>query len=100
MKYREKVVTELAEHLVRFGLNKCPVCDGETLAISKYPVLVNFGGFPHDKLDSRHDPDANVWYAAKVECEICGHMLFFNVEKFHSGDDKILYMGDTEPEDD
>jgi len=98
MKYRKKVVNELAEHLARFGLSKCPVCESETLAISPYPVLVNFGGFPLEKNDRRHDPDANVWYAAKVECDLCGHMLLFNVEKFHSGDDKILYLGDVEPE--
>jgi hypothetical protein len=99
MKLREKVLNELSAHLTRFGLSRCSVCEGGALGISPYPVLVNFGGFPHEKADKRHDPDANVWYAAKVECDMCGHMQLFNIEKFHSGDDKIFYLGDVEPED-
>jgi hypothetical protein len=97
MKFREKVVTELGEHLVRFGLRKCPVCDGGALAISRRPVILTVGGLHFDQSDPRHDPDANIEYAAKVECDVCGHILLFNVERFYSGDEPVLYTGPEEP---
>jgi hypothetical protein len=100
VKYRQKVLTELSEHLVRFGLRKCPVCDSETLAISRLPVIVAIGGFSHhEPSDPRHDPDSNVNFAAKVECDVCGYMLLFNVERFHTGDEPIIYTGPEEPPD-
>jgi hypothetical protein len=98
VRFRQKIVRELRDHIARLGLRSCPVCGSETLGISDYPVLVSFGGFPHEKTDPRHDPEANVWFAAKVECQVCGYMMFFNSERFHHGDEPVLFQGTREYE--
>jgi hypothetical protein len=98
VRFRQKIVIELGEHIARLGLRSCPGCDSETLGISPYPVILNFGGFQHEKTDARYDPEANIYYAAKVECHVCGYMMLFNSEQFHHGDEPILFMGTPEHE--
>ena len=66
--------------------------------ISDYPVILNYGGFHHEQPDPRHDPEANIYYAAKVECSLCGYMMLFNSERFHHGDEPVLFMGTREYE--
>ena len=99
MRFRKKAVLEMRDHIARLGLSGCSICGSETsLGLSDYPVLVSFGGFPHEKTDPRHDPEANVWFAVKVECQVCGHMLFFNSEGFSGGDEPVLFVGSREYE--
>jgi hypothetical protein len=35
------------------------------------------------------DDDTDVLHFVRVECEVCGHSLLFNTEKFFKGDDPI-----------
>lgn len=95
MRFRQKVVIELRDHLARLGLRGCSVCGSETsLGISDYPVIVSYGGTGgYDESDPRYDPEANIWFAAKVECQVCGHMTFFNSERFHHGDEPVMFQG-------
>lgn len=99
MRFRQKTLKEIAEHIVRLGLAKCPVCGSESsLGASPYPVLLSFGGFHHEPRDPRHDPEANVWFAVNVECQVCGHMMLFNSERFHHGNEPVLFQGSIELE--
>lgn len=98
MRFRKKALIEMRDHLSRLGLTTCSVCGTGALALSDYPVLVHFGGLPHDKTDPKHDPEANVWFAVKVECDVCGNMQFFNSDRFHGGDEPVLFIGSRELE--
>jgi hypothetical protein len=99
VRFRQKIVVELRDHIARLGLRSCPVCASETgLHISDYPVLVSYGGLPLEPDDPLHDPEANVWFAAKVECKVCGHMMLFNSAAFHHGDEPVLFHGSRELE--
>jgi hypothetical protein len=100
MRFRSKTQQEIMARLSQLGLSSCSVCQTGALFVSPYPVLVNFGGFPVDPSDPRHDPDANVWFALKVECDVCGHMMLFNSERYHGPDEKVLYRGPVEPQSD
>jgi hypothetical protein len=57
VRFRDDVVTALSEHIVRLGLRQCPVCDGDSLQISRLPVILTVGGLHHDRDDPRHDPE-------------------------------------------
>lgn len=98
VRFRKKILAELRDHISRLGLHSCPVCNSQTLGISEFPVIVNYGGFQFEQTDPRYDPEANIHYAILVECAICGHMMFFNSERFHHGDEPILFMGTREHE--
>jgi hypothetical protein len=98
VRFRQKIARELRDHISRLGLSTCPVCGSQALAISDYPVIVNYGGFHHEEGDPRRDPEANIYYAAKVECDVCGYMMLFNSERFHHGDEPTLFMGTRERE--
>jgi ssDNA-binding Zn-finger/Zn-ribbon topoisomerase 1 len=100
MRFRRRVLKEIAGHIRRLGLSRCPVCGGESsLAASRLPAIINCGGWPHERDDPRHDPDAYVWFAVKVECDSCGHMLLFNSERFRHGDEPVFVVGFREHED-
>ena len=100
MRYGKKVLTEIAAWITSLGLRSCPVCGSDSsLGASPYPVLLNIGGFHHEKNDPRWDPEANVRFMIEVRCEVCGHSMLFDSEKFHPGDEPILFSGPPERED-
>jgi hypothetical protein len=82
--------------IAELGLNKCPICDGETIGIAERPAMLYIGGFLFEKDDPRRDPDANVVYAVDFTCQVCGYIMLFDSEKFHRGDAKILAFRDED----
>jgi hypothetical protein len=98
MRFRQKSLLGMRDQLSRLGLSTCNVCGTGNLGVSDYPVIVSFGGVHHEKPDPRHDPEANIWYAVKVECDLCGHMMFFNSERYHTGNEQVLFLGSRELE--
>lgn len=98
MRFRQKTLIGIRDQLSRLGLADCDVCETGNLGLSDYPVILSFGGLPHDEGDPRHDPEANIYYAVKIECNMCGQMKFFNAERFHHGDEPILFLGTREYE--
>jgi ribosomal protein S27AE len=86
MKWEESILAEVQAHLVRLGLEKCPTCGSGTLAGDKRPVVLPIGGVPWGIKDA----DTNVLFMVRVECQMCGHSLLFNSERFHSGDTPTL----------
>jgi hypothetical protein len=62
-------------------------------------VLLDVGGFHHEKDDPRHDPEANVMFMVRVYCQLCGYVLLFDSEQFRGGDEPVLFMGPPELEE-
>lgn len=89
-RFRKKIRREISDRIVAFGLTECPVCNGTTLSVSPYPVMVSYGGIHYEKGDPRHDAEANVNYMLKVECSICGYVMLFNSEQHRGPDEKTL----------
>lgn len=96
MRFRESVLKTISERIAQLGLKKCPVCDGELLAVDSRPVLLQFGGLKSTKESPTGDPDANVWFMIRVGCEACGYAMLFDSEKFHGPNEPILVRGDEE----
>ena len=91
LRVRQKILTEIAARINQLGLQQCSVCGSDSaLHASPYPVILQIGGFHHEKDDPRHDPEANVRYMIEVRCEVCGHSILFDSEKFYTGDDPIF----------
>jgi hypothetical protein len=99
MKWRQKILDEVKGHLVRLGLTTCPICESGDLRVDKRPGLVHVGGFPHERDDPRWDPDANVYFVCVVICNLCGHTMMFDSDKFHTSDELTMYVGPEEPEE-
>jgi hypothetical protein len=92
VKFAPPIRDEIAAHLTRLGLNKCPVCEAGVLGIAEKPVLLFSGGapWPVASLGGKPDPDATLDYMARIECNMCGYNMLFNVERFHDGDAPVL----------
>jgi hypothetical protein len=92
MKFAPPIRGEIQAHLVRLGLDKCPVCEAGVLGIAEKPVLVFSGGAPWPvlSLGGKPDPDAIVDYMVRVECDMCGYNMLFNAERFHDGDTPVM----------
>ena len=94
VKWAAPVREEIAAHLVRLGLTKCPICDAETLSIDGRPVALPVGGAPwtNPEREKPKDPDADVYFMVRIECEVCGYNMLFNVERFHDGDTPVFAL--------
>lgn len=55
--------------------------------------MVYIGGIHHEQGHPRHDPEANVIFAVRMTCDVCGYMMLFDSEKFQAGDEKMLFIG-------
>lgn len=100
MRFRKKILEEIAAQITRLGLQRCPICTSDSaMGASPYPVLLNIGGFPHERSDPRWDPEANVRFMLEVRCEVCGHSILFDSEKFHGPNEPVLVNVPPELED-
>lgn len=93
MRFTESAIEEIAGRLVQLGLSTCQVCgSASTLGADKRPVVLPIGGASWNPKGGPAlvDPDANVLFMLRVECEACGNSLLFNSEKFFSGDTPIF----------
>lgn len=98
MRFRKKSLEQMAEKIVQLGLNECPVCHTGAILVNRYPAIISIGGFQHDKTDPRHDPEANVIFAVRLTCDVCGYMLLFDSEKFSPKGERTLFRGSEELE--
>ncbi|HTA33492.1 MAG TPA: hypothetical protein VK721_08720 [Solirubrobacteraceae bacterium] len=39
------------------------------------------------------EPSGNVLFMVRVECQVCGHTMLFNSERFFTGDEPIIERG-------
>jgi hypothetical protein len=81
----QPAIDAIRERIVALGINRCPVCDsGTTIGVDYRPVVVPVGGPSWAGGDV--DQHADLLYMVRLECDLCGLNLFFNVEKFYTGD--------------
>jgi hypothetical protein len=99
MRFRKKALDQMGARIVEMGLSECPVCHTGAILISRLPAMVYVGGIHHEPGHPRHDPEANAVFAVRLTCDVCGYMLLFDSEKFYSGDEKIMFLGPQELED-
>lgn len=88
--FRKEILEEIRNRINTLGLTACPVCGSEDrMQVSRIPVVMHIGGH-----FERHEPDAdptvNILFYVQVVCDLCGHAMFFDSEKFHSGDEPVL----------
>jgi hypothetical protein len=89
MRWRSEILAEVGEHIVRLGLKRCPVCESDsTLYADPQPIMLPIGGAPWPNPPSRQGPEpgANVLFMVMVRCELCGHAMMFDSERFHGPD--------------
>ena len=95
MRYRKTVLAEIESVITRLGLERCSVCRSDSsMGASPYPVLLPIGGFP-----GGNDPEANMRFMVEIRCEVCGHSMLFDANKFHGPDERILFIGTPEEEE-
>ena len=91
MQYTEEFIAEVAGHISRLGLTVCPICKTDaSLNAWRLPVTLEVGGARHPPRDKRHDPDATTLFMVTVECNLCGHVMLFNSNRFRRGDEPIF----------
>ena len=93
MRWDDAVIRDFREHLAHVGLDRCPVCGSETLAIANGPVVVSRSGAAWmERGRPGYDSHANPLYMFMVECEFCGHVLLFNSERIDPADRPVLRL--------
>ena len=88
MRWRDQTLQGITDRISALGLNQCPICGGETLAAWRKPVILPIGGAPWT--DHPAHAGSNFLYMVAVVCDVCGHTLLFDSEKFHHGDEYTL----------
>ena len=88
----------MAARIGELGRSECPVSHTGVILVARHPALIPTGGLHQDEADPRHDPDANVTFAVRLTCDVCGYMLLFDSEKFHPTGEKTLFVGSEELE--
>lgn len=88
MLYTNEVLERISAELQRLGLGTCPVCSGSALNTDRRPVVMTVGGG-----GGLEDSTTNIAYHLRILCDMCGHVMLFDVERYVSGDDRILETG-------
>jgi hypothetical protein len=86
MLFTEPAIKEMAARITSLGLQTCPVCGSGTLEALPRPILLPVGGCPW--LEDR-DAGTNVLIMLAATCDLCGHMMLFDSEKF-SGPEQLM----------
>lgn len=68
------------------------------MSVSKRPVILSVGGLAWEDRETR-DEDATIKFAVEIRCGLCGYIMLFDAEKFHSGDEPTMTMLTVEEED-
>jgi hypothetical protein len=100
MRFSKRALQEMQERIVQMGLSGCPVCDSGALKVWRKPMMESIGDVYRDKDDPQRDPESNVLFMVHVECDACGHALYFNSERLIRSDVPHLVTGLTEEEED
>lgn len=90
MQWSQQFLEEFDAHISQLGLESCAVCDSErAYVIHRQPALVSIGGLS-DPNGPPADENTNVLFVVMVECQICGHLSWFNSARFRTDDEPIL----------
>jgi hypothetical protein len=90
--WQDSALREISDKLVQLGLDQCRVCGSPTaLGVDKRPVILPVGGVPWPT-SGTPDPDANGLFMVRLECNVCGHSMLFNSERFITGDTPALKL--------
>jgi hypothetical protein len=95
VKFTDDAITTIANRITALGLQRCPICDGQTMHAAHRPVVMNIGGIPGS---TTQDVGTNILYMALVRCDVCGHAMFFDAEKFYGSDEPMLEREAPKPD--
>jgi ribosomal protein S27AE len=99
VRFRKTTVQAISDQIVRLGLDNCPVCSStESMAVSRRPVILSVGGLAWEDPATR-DRDANISFAVRIRCGLCGYIMLFDAEKFHSGEEPTMTLLSYDEED-
>jgi hypothetical protein len=90
VRFREDILGTIGQRVAALGLQACPVCDRQPLAVDRRPVILSVGGAAWAVEGSGADATTDVLYMLAVTCDLCGHAMLFNAEKFYGGDEPIF----------
>ncbi len=90
--FTQQALDTMSERITQLGLATCPVCGSDQLGLMRWPGVLHVGG--HRERGDPRDSSENILFMAIVECQLCGHVLLFDSEKFHGGDERILQPGE------
>jgi hypothetical protein len=98
VRWRTTFVHEVQRQLKHLGLNRCFICGSDHLTTHSYPLLALMGGMPHIP-GTTIDPEISQDYLLRFDCRTCGYQMFFNSERFRTGDEPILISQGSEEEE-
>jgi len=91
----------MLERLGQLGvIGTCPICGSGTMRVLTRPVELEIGGSYRAEVHTGvKDPEANVLFYVIIECDLCGHALFFNSERLTPQSDRTIIVGMTREEE-
>ena len=98
-RWTQAALDQMTERIVQLGLRACPVCQTQNLHVIKVPGIVSIGEVFRENSEHQ-DGFGNIIFAVVIQCDTCGHLMFFNSESFYKGDDPIMTdrgYGDERP---
>ncbi|MGA7418749.1 MAG: hypothetical protein WBW80_12200 [Acidimicrobiales bacterium] len=98
MRWRQTSLDAMVERLGQLGaIGSCKVCGSGTMQVRTRPVEVEIGGsYRAEARTGEKDPEASVLFLVMVECDLCGHALFFNSPQLSGFDEKLIVRPDQE----
>jgi hypothetical protein len=100
-RWRKTFMAEVAGTLQNLGVKACPMCGSAELGIGRRPVLIVDGEFPPPVggVPLEADRDRQMTFAVQIECSTCGYLMLFNAERYRTGKEPILVVGETEEDE-
>jgi hypothetical protein len=95
-RWRRRFLQDVMAELMRLGLSACPVCGASELEMLARPRLLHVGGPGAQGWRRSAAADESMDYLVAVRCDLCGHELLFDSERYRRSGDSVLVSG---PED-
>jgi hypothetical protein len=87
---------EVREKIGQLGLARCLVCASEELEVYNYPAVLPVAGFAWEP-PNRRDEESNVMFMVMIGCSACGHTMFFDSDRFRTGDEPTVQSRAASP---
>jgi hypothetical protein len=88
MHFTDSTIAVITERLAQLGFGACPVCASASMKIDRRPGVLEVGGVDHETRGP--EPEAGVVFLVRYLCDVCGHVMFFDADRFHLGDRPLL----------
>jgi hypothetical protein len=98
-RWRRSFLREVRAELMRLGLSACPVCGASELEMLARPRLLHVGGPGAQGWKRRADADEGIDHLIAVRCDLCGHELLFDSERYRRSGESELVSGPDEDDD-